>query len=180
MATVTMESRTIDTTTFRACLARFATGVTVVTYAAPEGPRGITVSAFTSVSLRPALVLVSIAKPARSHELLVEHSFAVNVLRVEQEPLARHFAGDRTGIAVPWERGKLAPRLGGALAWLECEPWRAYDAGDHTLYLGEVATFDHHDASALGFFAGRFVPIPTPIPSEAPLPYDPFELPYDA
>ncbi len=64
----------------RACLSRFAAGVTVVTFAGPQGPRGLTVSSFTSVSMRPPLVLVCIARTARSHDELARQPFCVNVL----------------------------------------------------------------------------------------------------
>jgi flavin reductase len=125
--------------------------------------------------------LVSIAERARSHDLLKDRPFAVNVLRTEQEFLARHFAGvPEEGMTVPWVDGKVAPRLEGTLAWLECAPWRAYEAGDHTLYVGEVVAFGHHSGDALGYFSSAFVPIPEPIPSAPTFPYDPFELPYDA
>jgi flavin reductase len=155
--------------------------VTIVTFASDGGPRGITVNAFTSVSLDPPLILISIAERARSHDLLRDRPFAVNVLRTEQEFLARHFAGmPDQGLSVSWVEGKVAPKLEGTLAWLECEPWRAYEAGDHTLYLGEVVAFAHQAGDALGYFAGAFFPIPQPVPSTPPFPYDPFELPYDA
>jgi hypothetical protein len=54
------------------------------------------------------------------------------------------------------------------------------DGGDHTRYLGEVASFDHSEGEALGFFSSRFVPIARPMPSQIPLPDYPFELPFDA
>jgi flavin reductase (DIM6/NTAB) family NADH-FMN oxidoreductase RutF len=147
----------------RACLSRFATGVTVVTMVDGERPHGITVSAFTSVSLDPPLVLVSINKAAHAHELLAKQPFAVNVLRAEQEGVARHFAGKtRPNLAVQWEHGELVPCLRSALATVECEPWAAYDGGDHTLYLGRVAAFRHAEGSALGWFESRFMPIEPP------------------
>jgi flavin reductase (DIM6/NTAB) family NADH-FMN oxidoreductase RutF len=171
----------LDETELRACLAHFASGVTVVTYDAPQGPRGITVNAFTSVSLRPPLVLVSVARSSRSHDILAGRPFTVNILRPEQEAIARHFAsGGDDHSHMPWCRGGVGPRLSGVLAYLECEPWRAYEGGDHTLYLGRVVALGYQEGDALGFFCSRFVPVPRPIPSQPPLPYDPFELPYDA
>jgi flavin reductase (DIM6/NTAB) family NADH-FMN oxidoreductase RutF len=170
----------MDEADFRACLGKFATGVTIVGYGADGGERGITVNAFNSVSLKPPLVLISIAKAARSHNLLKDSPFSVNVLTVDQEDLALHFAGDPGEVTVPWVRGLVAPRIDGVLAWMECEPFTAYDAGDHTLYLGRVVDVGVTEGDALGFYSSRFVNIPRPIPSLPPLPYDPFELPYDA
>jgi flavin reductase (DIM6/NTAB) family NADH-FMN oxidoreductase RutF len=166
---------------FRNALARFATGVTVVGHRQADGsPRGVTVNAFASVSLDPPLVLVSIARAARSHDLLAGKPFSVNVLKVEQEPLARHFAGETQDLEIRWVSGVVAPRLAEPLAWLECEPWAAYDGGDHTLYVGRVVDFLFGDGDALGFYASRFVPVARPVPSQPPVPFDPFELPYDA
>ena len=171
----------IDLGRFRGALARFATGVTVVGYAGEDGsPRGVTVNAFSSVSLEPPLILVAIARRARSHELLQEKPFSVNVLKVEQEPLARHFAGEPQDVEIRWVKGVVAPRLAEPLAWLECEPWADHDGGDHTLFVGRVVDFLFGDADALGFYQSRFVPVARPVPSQPPVPYDPFELPYDA
>lgn len=142
----------------RSCLGRFATGVVVVSFASPEGPRGITVNSFTSVSMDPPLILVSVAKRAASHDLLRGAPFCVNVLGAEQEPIARQFAGARVGPAV-WVSDGDAPRIAGVLAHLACRPWRDYDGGDHTLFLGEVADFDFRDGGALGYHASGFTAI---------------------
>jgi flavin reductase (DIM6/NTAB) family NADH-FMN oxidoreductase RutF len=141
----------------RSTLGRFATGVAVVTFDAGDGPRGVTVNSFTSVSLDPPLVLVSIAKTASAHDRLRDRPFCVNVLGAEQEAIARHFAGGEAAVEPRFdERPDRAPRLAGALAHVDCEPWRAYDGGDHTLYLGEITGFDHRDGDALGYMGSRF------------------------
>lgn len=147
--------------TLRSCLGRFATGVVVVTFAVDEGPRGITVNSFTSVSMDPPLILVSVARRARFHDALRGQTFCVNVLGAEQEDVARQFAGARPGaFAEPaWVQGAYAPRLAGVLAHLECHPWRDYEGGDHTLFLGEVAGFDFRDGDALGFHTSGFTAI---------------------
>jgi flavin reductase (DIM6/NTAB) family NADH-FMN oxidoreductase RutF len=145
----------------RSCLGRFATGVAVVTFEGETGPRGFTINSFTSVSLRPPLVLASVARSARSHDELAGRPFTVNVLGSEQEALAICFAGGQQ-VQITWERGKEAPRLPRVLAHLECRPWRNYDGGDHTLYLGEVVDFDYRSGDALGYIAGRFVSIGEP------------------
>jgi flavin reductase (DIM6/NTAB) family NADH-FMN oxidoreductase RutF len=147
--------RVLAERSLRSCLARFATGVAVVTFDSPGGRRGITVNSFTSVSLEPPLVLVSVAKRASAHDALSGRPFCVNVLGAEQEALARTFAsGPQTG--VQWVEGEHAPRLPGVLANLECTPWREYDGGDHTLYLGEVQGFEYRDGAALGYLSSSF------------------------
>lgn len=144
---------------FRGSLGRFATGVAVVTFDGAEARHGITVNSFTSVSMQPPLVLVSIAKSTKSHSELVQRPFTVNILGAEQEDLARHFAGRPSG-EPRWVDGESAPRLSGVLAFFECTPWAAYDGGDHTLYIGEVVEFDYRSGDALGFVNSRFTTIP--------------------
>lgn len=153
---------------FRGCLGRFATGVAVVTFDAVAGdavpggasPRhGITVNSFTSVSMEPPLVLVSIARASRAHDELAGRPFTVNILGAEQQQLASHFGG-RPSREPQFVEGAVAPRLAGVLSWFECTPWAAYDGGDHTLYLGEVINFDYRSGDALGFVNGQFTAIP--------------------
>ncbi len=143
----------------RSCLGRFATGVVVVTFDTEEGRRGVTVNSFTSVSVEPPLVLVSVARMARSHDALKGRPFCVNVLAAEQEAIARQFAGSGEG-QVAWVEGAAVPRLAGVLAHVECRPWRDYDGGDHTLFIGEVVDFDYRDGAALAFHTSRFTAIP--------------------
>jgi flavin reductase (DIM6/NTAB) family NADH-FMN oxidoreductase RutF len=144
----------------RSSLGRFVTGVAVLTFEAEEGPRGMTVNSFTSVSLDPPLILVSVAKTSRSHELLAGGiPFTVNILGAEQELIARHFTRRGVESTVHWNLDTSSPRLAGTLAHFECKPWRSYDAGDHTLVLGEVVDFSAREGDALGFFTSRFLPV---------------------
>ena len=140
----------------RACLSRFATGVTVVTYEAGEGPRGATMNSFTSVSADPPLVMISVARRARSHDQLLARPFCVNILGGEQEALARLFAGAPVSAEPRWAPDTRVPRLANPLAWIECEPWCSYDGGDHTLVLGRVTDLGHRDGDALTYAWSRF------------------------
>ena len=146
----------------RTCLGRFVTGVTVVTFEGQEGRRGLTINSFSSVSLRPPLIMISIAKTAQAHDALHGRRFCVNVLGAEQERLARHFAGDGTGVPL-WADDPVAPRLAGTLAHLICEPWRAYDGGDHTIFLGEVIEFEYRSGDALAYANSRFTTLTEPM-----------------
>jgi flavin reductase len=139
----------------RSCLSRFVTGVAVVTFDGPRGRSGLTVNSFTSISLNPPLVLVSVARGARSHDELPGRAFCVNVLGAEQEAIACLFADPPAGEHA-WLDHPVAPRLAGSLAWLACQPWREYDGGDHTLFVGLVADFGHRDGDALGYANSRF------------------------
>jgi len=122
----------------------FPQGVTVVTAMAGSKPYGITVSAFTSVSLDPPLVLISISKDSSVHQaLLNSKGFAVNLLADNQSQVSDRFAG-RDEVSNRFEGvGFVAgvtgsPIIKGARAVVECRIWKVYDGGDHSLLIGEV------------------------------------------
>ncbi|WP_344970567.1 flavin reductase family protein [Salinactinospora qingdaonensis] len=141
----------------RRSLASFATGVTVVTYAADGEPRGATVNSFTSVSLDPALVLVSFGRTTKAAQLLGDRPFTINVLAATQLSLAMNFAGRPSpNLTVPWSPETAVPRLHGTVAWLECLPWATYDGGDHLIFVGEVVRYDHRRGEPLLFHRGEF------------------------
>jgi flavin reductase (DIM6/NTAB) family NADH-FMN oxidoreductase RutF len=121
-------------------------GVTVVTAKSPDGPKGITVSSFTSVSLDPPLVLVSIARSSALHQAFREAAgFAVNFLADDQKSVSDRFAGrmelkDRF-VGLKFKEGVTgAPIIDGVRAVIECRAWKAYDGGDHSLLIGEVVS----------------------------------------
>lgn len=148
----------IDPRELRSCLGQFTTGVTVVSCEAGGEPHGATVNSFTSVSLDPPLVLVSLARTTRACGYLAGRPFTVNVLCEDQRDLALHFAGKPGERPPTWEPGGdgLAPRLSGSLAWIACAPWRSYDGGDHILYVGEVRGIEHAGGDPLVFYGGSF------------------------
>lgn len=139
-------------------MGRFATGVAVVSYATPEGPRGITINSFTSVSLDPPLVLVSVARTSRTHDLLQGVPFTVNVLGAEHEDLAAQLARGKQSPPQAWS-GENPPYLVDSLARMQCEPWDRFDAGDHSLFVGEVVDLAYRDGDALGFHMSQFLTI---------------------
>ena len=154
------DASTVEAAHLRACLSRFVTGVAVVSYRAAADVRGLTVNSFTSVSLDPPLVLVSVARSARATGHLGRGPFTVNVLGATQLDVAMHFAGrPRDPLEVSWQStgDHLAPTLAGALATIRCRPWRSYDGGDHRLYLGRVEEADGRaDGEPLLFDRGHF------------------------
>ena len=119
-------------------------GVTVVTTRAPDGPKGITVSSFTSVSLDPPLVMISISTVSIFHDAFAKAArFAINFLADDQRSVSDRFAG-RSGPQDKFESlGYRAgpngsPIIDGARAFIECELWRIYEGGDHSIIVGEV------------------------------------------
>ena len=131
----------------RAAMRRFPAPVAVVT-ADYEGDRiGLTVGSLISVSLDPPLVAISLGRTQAAHELIRgARAFAVSLLSGKQEELARRFAQGRPPLAL-WQgvdarESDAGPLLPGALAWLQCTLWGTYDAGDHTLFVGEVVALE--------------------------------------
>ncbi|MYL32116.1 flavin reductase [Pontibacillus yanchengensis] len=142
----------------RNCFGCFATGVTVVTWSEDdEVKKGITVNSFTSVSLDPPLVLVSIDKNARAYESLKDNNFIVNILSAGQEAVAWQFAGrEQQGLTIEWEESELGPKIRDSLATIECKPWKEYDGGDHVLFIGEVQDYTYQEDDGLVFLKGKF------------------------
>ncbi|MFD9884441.1 flavin reductase family protein [Streptomyces alboflavus] len=129
---------------FRDAMARFAAGVVVVTTLGEGGsPRGFTASSFCSVSLRPPLVLVCLAKSADSFATFASCGrFAVSVLGPEHRPLAERFAtkgADKfASDGLSRTPGGL-PAVAGALVELDCDMYARHPAGDHTILIGRVS-----------------------------------------
>ncbi|HLF83604.1 MAG TPA: flavin reductase family protein [Blastocatellia bacterium] len=146
---------------FRAALSRFISGVTVVTTLGKDNrPAGITVSAFSSVSLEPPLVLACIDRHASLHDHLTEGSyFAVNILAEDQQGVSRLFASrdeDRfDGARYGWGVSGV-PLLDGALACIECRVVYAYPGGDHTIIVGEVESTRIAEHKPLAYYRGGY------------------------
>ena len=158
----------MESAEFRRIMGHFATGVVVVTCRDPATgtPCGLTVSAFSSVSLDPLLVLVCIEKDADSHDCIRRAGhFAVNILPYHQAALSRKFAGPDPlekfqGVSFR-EVATGAPVLEEAMGWLDCRVHAAHPAGDHTIFVGRVLAGDARDDAPLIFFRGgygRFAP----------------------
>jgi len=147
-----------DSALYRRACARFATGITVVTVVDSGGhPHGMTVNSFTSVSLEPPLVLVSIdLRNAILGHFVSSRNFGVNVLAEEQEHLSRRFAElplENRFEGVEWHRGHTGlPLLDGVLARLECTTVKCFEAGDHTVLLGEVSHAAFREGKPLVYF----------------------------
>ncbi|MFT4211284.1 MAG: flavin reductase family protein [Microbacterium sp.] len=146
---------------FRATLSAFASGVTIVTGAGAQ-PAGFTCQSFFSVSLDPPLVAISPSVQSASWaRVAASGAFTVNVLGSDQDELCLRFG--RPGITdrfagVEWTRGATdAPRLHGAIAWIDCRLDAVHLAGDHLIALGRVEALEAKDhPHPLVFFRSRF------------------------
>lgn len=136
---------TVDTSTFRGALSRFASGVTVVSTVLDGTDHAMTASAFTSVSLDPPLVLVCSHKTSRFHEAVLETGFwAVSILAEEGLAASAWFANRGRPLedqlqGIAFHRATSgAALLDESLSWLECTTEATYDGGDHTVLIGAV------------------------------------------
>jgi flavin reductase (DIM6/NTAB) family NADH-FMN oxidoreductase RutF len=151
----------VDQSTFRAVLGRFATGVTIVT-ALDKRKRdvGMTVSAFSSVSLDPPLVLFCIDHSASVYSALSRtNHFIANILSDGQEALARRFADSDTNRfdGVGYERGQNgAAVLFDVLGYVECEVVARHEAGDHDVIVGRVDAAEAFDGRPLLYYRGGY------------------------
>lgn len=131
------------TQAFKAAMAEFPSGVTIVTTTDNEGsPRGFTATAFTSVSAEPPLVLSCLAKSAQCFSTFeAAEKWVVHVIADGQADLAMTFA-TRGADKFPsgsyrWlETGM--PALHGAPVVLECSAYARHDGGDHVILVGRV------------------------------------------
>jgi len=159
---MTTESSTlVSATEYRAALSRFASGVTVVTSRDALGTDyGMTVSAFSSLSLSPPLVLVCIDQRASWHAAIGDSShFVVHVLSDTQEEYSRRFASERegrfTGVAYTRsEAGVIV--LPDTLTTLECRIAARHEGGDHTIVVGAVEQVQLSEGAPLLYHRGAY------------------------
>lgn len=152
----------IDADSFRSVLGRFASGVTVVTAVDEQGHDvGMTVSAFSSVSLVPPLVMVCIDHAASMHGALMRAGwFGINILSSEQEALSRRFAAVDSSHrfdGVGYERAESGVvLLDDALGHLECRVAARHEAGDHTMFVGEVERAEAGSGRPMLYYRGGY------------------------
>ncbi|MBA2474996.1 MAG: flavin reductase [Actinobacteria bacterium] len=148
----------------REAMRRFAPGIAVVTLNAGGLRLGITVASLVSLSLEPPLVGVSVGTSSSAHEPLREAGqFVVNLLAGDQERVAQHFARSGVPPIALWsgislrESPQSEPQLEGALAWITCRTRDELDAGDHTIFVGEVLSLElGRPGAALVYVGGGY------------------------
>lgn len=149
-----------DPRAFRTALGAYATGVSIITVPSADGPVGMTVNSFASVSLDPPLVLWSPAK-ASNRFTYFSHAphFAIHVLDAHQQDICNGFTKDKSAFeGLDWEKdGNGVPLLKGCLARFECSFEVEHDAGDHAIIIGRVNRASARDGLPLLFQAGRFI-----------------------
>jgi len=121
------------------------TGVTVVTSTFNQFEHGMTVSSFTSLSLEPPQILVSLQRNSRTHELIMHSSiFGVTILASDQKEISNVFAGrksdeeDRMEGLETFKISTGAPFLKGGVAFFDCKVITTIGSGTHTIFIAEV------------------------------------------
>lgn len=153
------EHPSAETVAYRRALGAFATGVCVVTADSVQGPLGLTVNSFTSVSLEPRLILWCLdERSERWPAFAAADRFAVHVLPAADRSRAARFA---RGVALlgPGEferRDDGPPCLPEALARFECATHDRIQMGDHMIIVGRVEAFSAAEGDALTFWRGRY------------------------
>lgn len=152
----------IDQDAFKEALRGWASGVTVVTSRSGEKVHGMTVSAFSSVSADPPLVLVCANRSSTTHGIIEEGGvFAVSILAAHQQEVSNLFASskheDTRLQKVSWTEGTTgAPLIDEAVAALECTVASAHREGSHTIYVGRVEAVHTSDAEPLLYYKGGY------------------------
>ncbi|MEU7089531.1 flavin reductase family protein [Streptomyces achromogenes] len=159
------ERAPVDPAEFRRVLGNFVSGVTIITAPAPEGgpgPAGFACQSFASLSLDPPLVCFMVGRASTTWPRISRAGvFCVNVLGAGQDELCRAFAvsgADKfAGVAHDPAPVSGAPRLAGAVAWIDCAVHAVHPGGDHLIVVGRVTALgtDGTDRPLL-FHRGRF------------------------
>lgn len=148
----------VDPVHFRKTVSCFATGIAVVTCSDDSGdsPHGMTVNSFTSISLSPPSVLISL-KAGRMHRLISTGGwFGVSVLTHAQQQHSAYFAGARGEESPGFVFRHRVPTLRDCLAWFECEVTSRIQVHDHTLFVAQVMNCDFVSGKPLLFYSSQY------------------------
>jgi flavin reductase (DIM6/NTAB) family NADH-FMN oxidoreductase RutF len=150
--------------TLRDAMARFPTGVTVVTAVGPSGPAGATANAVVSLSLEPPMMLAALDLGSRTL-VAVEHArrFGINVLAGDHADVARRFSTkdphpEKWG-GIGWSERAGVPMIEGSAIWLACELGEVHAGGDHVIVTGTVVELEAGEGKPLLFFEGEYRPL---------------------
>ena len=156
-----MRSKIVTSDLFRRAWSNFATGVTVITTRDAEKLHGMTANGVTSVSLEPPLALVVIAHERNTHPLVMKTGrFGISVLSSDQQDVARYYtqpAEERSVSDAPKTQvlGN-ALVIADALSGMDCRVVDSFEAGDHTIFVGEVEQITLGEGEPLLYYRSGF------------------------
>ncbi|MGW5640979.1 flavin reductase family protein [Streptomyces sp. NPDC003832] len=144
---------------FRQVMGSVCTPVSVASAMDEGQPHGTTVSAFTSLSLQPPMVLIALDHGSSLLSVLQRtRRFGLNILGAGQDDLATTFARKGTDkfAGVAWQEDAGLPKLFGTIGWLACEVAQLVEGGDHMVVMGTVLSADHQDGAPLTYHRRLF------------------------
>ena len=154
---------TVNVYDFKKAMQHWASGVTVVTtHSEKYGIQGMTVSAFSSVSINPPQILVCINESADTGESIQESQcFVVNVLSSTQQDVSNQFAGgssqEQRFENTPWTAGiNGSPMLDNSIMSLECKVIERIHSGTHWIIIGEVQGSVCRSGEPLLYYRGAY------------------------
>ncbi len=154
---------TVDVDNFKKAMQLWASGVTVVTtHSEKFGTQGMTVTAFSSVSINPPQILVCINESADTGSGIKESQyFAVNILSSTQQDVSNQFAGGSSQQQrfenTSWTAGMTGtPILDNSLMSLECKVIKEVHAGTHWIIIGEVQDCVCREGEPLLYYRGNY------------------------
>ena len=150
----------LDVNLFKDIVAKFPTGITIVTTSYNGKNFGFTANSFTSVSISPLLVSFCIAKSSGSLEaFLYSESFCINFLAENQVDLSKIFA---CKIRNKFESAKFSlidnlPVLDDVLGYMILKQHSVHEAGDHFIIVGEMLKgYKSDEAQALCYYNRKY------------------------
>jgi 3-hydroxy-9,10-secoandrosta-1,3,5(10)-triene-9,17-dione monooxygenase reductase component len=152
----------VEPTEFRRVLGHFPTGVTVVTASTSDGPQGVAIGSFASISLEPPLVGFFIGHNSTSWPAMADSgSFCVNVLCHDQLELCGTMASkaDDKFSGIMWEPAPVSgsPVLPDVHGFIDCRLEQVVDTGDHALIIGRVVHLEtRREIEPLVFYRGQY------------------------
>ncbi|MEO0343625.1 MAG: flavin reductase family protein [Pseudomonadota bacterium] len=147
----------MDEKEFKSALSAFATGVAVVTANGQDGPVGITINSFASLSLDPPLVLWSIDKASRRCQAYCDAQFsAIHFLAADQRDTAKNFT--KTGVELndAAVNAQKVPIVENCLTRLDCESHAVLEGGDHFILISRVLNAEVGQGTPLLFYKAAF------------------------
>ncbi len=144
----------VDSQAMRNTLRYWVSGVSIVTTQRGDQRGGMTVSAFSSLSIEPPQILICLNKSVSSLPLILESGiFAVNILAAHQLQLSDLFGGR---VELPDDANRFdgltlktavtgAPILTDCLAYLDCRIKHTFDGDTHQVIIGEVLATETHN-----------------------------------
>ncbi len=139
----------------RSAMRAWTSGVTIVTAVHEGEQHGMTVSSFTSISLDPPLIVISLQTASRTHDVVAKAgAFGVTILAANQQQLSERFADRQSSMSERLDGVETetlvtgAPLIKGGLAFLDCRVIQSIPCGMNTLFIAQVVAVrgDDHDA----------------------------------